>query len=181
MIKHIYWVIVFIIFAACCGARGPVIKAGRVPRINLVEIVFKSLDNKLVLAGPLQYIQEKGKDKLIVDFTTEFHNKKSDSVTFRFTWISKAKDRTFSTISIITEDTLFTSNSYTLMFKETHNKFFLQRYAFTTTYSVFTNLLEAEHPKFLLGSRYLFTSRAKWQKDSRKIKEKLELITSGYL
>ena len=161
--------------------HGPRMKAGFVPRINLVEIVFKSLSEELVLAGPVKFEQENGKDIMAIDFTSEFVDKSSDSVTFRFTIISKTKDLAFSKISIVAGDTLLTTKNFSLMFTEPQKKYFHHRYTFTTSYAVFQKMLEAKSPELFFDSQYVFRASRRWTKDARIISSKISLVISGYL
>lgn len=156
-------------------------KAGFVPRVNLVEIVFKGLNDKILFAGPVKFEQENGKDIIAIDFTSEFIDKNSDSVTFRFTVINKIKDMTFSGISIVDTDTLYTTKKFGLMFDELQKKYFHHRYSFTTSYPVFQKMLDTRSPGLVLGSKYVFRASKRWHKDAGIISSKISLITSGYL
>lgn len=156
-------------------------KAGLVPRINLVEIVFKGLNDKILFAGPVKFKQEKRKDIIVMDFTGEFIERKCDSVIFRFTIINKIKDLSFSDISIVCNDTLYPTNKFNLMFEEPQDKYFHHRYAFTTSFTVFQKMLEAGTPELVLGKQYIFKAGRRWEKDAREISDKILLITSGYL
>lgn len=169
------------IITACCGTRGPRMKAGFAPRINLVEIVFKGLNDKILFAGPVKFEQEKSRDIIALDFTGEFIDRKCDSVIFRYTIINKIKDFSFSDISIVGNDTLFTTDKFILMFEEPQDKYFHHRYAFTTSFSVFQKMLEAENPELIFGKQHIFKAGRRWKKDAREISDKILLITSGYL
>lgn len=181
MIKRFYIFLSFIILSACCGTYSPRMKAGFIPRVNLVEIVYKGLDDKIFFAGPVKFEQENGKDIIAIDFTSEFIDKTSDSVTFRFTVINKIKYMAFSKIYIVDTDTLYTTKKFSLMFDEPQKKYFHHRYSFTTSYPVFQKMLDIRAPRLVLDSKYVFKATKHWHKDARIISSKISFITSGYL
>jgi len=156
-------------------------RAGFVPRIDLVEIIYKGVDDEILFAGPMTFKKSDGKGSLALDLTTEFLNKKSDSVTFKYTISSRTNHLNFSRFEVISTDTLFTLSATHLMFKEPHNNDFHYRYSFTTTYANLQKVLNAKAPLIVLDSQHVYKASRRWAKDASEINKKILLITQGYL
>lgn len=181
MIKRFLYICFISVLASCCGSRGPRMKAGFVPRINLVEIVYKSLDDELLFAGPVKFSQNKSRNFIAMDFTGEFINRKCDSVVYRFTVINETKNYPFSDLYIADNDTLYFTKNISLMFEESQGKYSHHRYSFTSSFAVFQKILEAECPRIILGKQDEFVAGRRWKKDSRSISNKILLVSSGGL
>lgn len=182
MIKKIPFLLIsLLLIAACCGSRGPRIKAGFSPRINLVEIIYKGLDDKILFAGPIKFKQVQGSDLIDLDITTEFIDGKSDSVLFKFTLCSKEKNTKFTHLSFIDRDTLFSNTNIQLMYEEQHRNIYRYRYSFSTTFNNFETFLRSKSPYLIFDITHKFKATKRWIRDAREINKKISLITSGYL
>ena len=181
MTKKIFTALLIILISSCCGTKGPRIKAGFVPRVNLVDFIFKSLDESIFFAGPVFFKQEQGKDKIQMDFTTVVKNKLCDSVRCSFTVFTKTPGEPLQKISLITTDTTISKTDLNVLYKDSNKKKYKYRYTFFITYSEYLKILDTVSPSIKFTDAYSFSSTRSWKRDAKEMKKKLGWLISGYL
>lgn len=169
-----------LVLAGCCGSRGPRTKAGFVPRMNLVEILFKSMDESVFFAGPLLFKSAVGNDEIKLDFTATVLKQTCDSVKCNFTLFSEKPEVNKESISVKTSDTVLTKTRLELMFANTYKKKFQYRYSFYLSYLEYLKILDSSEPAFIFDSKTFIPPR-RWDKNASEMKVKLGWLTSGYM
>ncbi|HNW97053.1 MAG TPA: hypothetical protein PKK00_01420 [Bacteroidales bacterium] len=154
-------------------------KSGFPSRVKFVDIIYKGVDDELLFAGPVKLEQENGKNSMALDFTTEFINKTSDSVVFRFTIISKKQGIKFPEVSISSNDTIYSAYHFKLMFNESRHKKYYYRYSLIISYDSFSKILESKSFKLIFNNQNIFNTSKHWQKNANEIKNKISLIASS--
>lgn len=171
---------IIILFEGCCGSRGPKSKAGFVPHVNLVELLFKNMDESIFFAGPLPFKTDDGKDKILLDFTADVIKKTCDSVKCNFTMVTESPNITKDSVSLRTSDSCITNNKLEILFTNFEKKTFQYRYSFFISYTDYLKILDS--PSLCITfSKKTFAASHRWRKNASEMKTKLGWLISGYM
>lgn len=169
-----------LILAGCCGSRGPRSKAGFVPHMNLVEILYKNMDESIFFAGPLSFSDIEKKDKIQIDFTASVIKNICDSVKCNFTLITENPSVSKDSISVKTTDTTITNNKLEILFTNITKKTFQYRYSFYIPYYDYIKILDSSSLSLIFNKK-TFAAPRRWKKNANEMKTKLGWLISGYL
>jgi hypothetical protein len=180
-VKNKYSLLVLVlIFTGCCGSRGPRSKAGFVPHVNLVEILYKNMDESIFFAGPLSFSDIEKKDKIQIDFTASVLKKTCDSVKCNFTLFTENPSVSKDSVSLKTADTTITKNHLEVLFTNIDKKTFQHRFSFYLPYSDYIKILDSPSLNIMFNKK-TFVAPRRWKKNASEMKTKLGWLISGYL
>lgn len=138
--------------------------------------MYRSMDEQILFAGPINLRQNEGKDYVQIDFTALIKNKKCDSIRCNFTVYTHNEVFSLDTFCLKTDSLNKTISQTEKMYVSLNNKTYLYRYGFFITEPEFDELLLSKTLGLAISKEYTFISGKKWKKQSREIKLKADML-----